>query len=58
MTEHGFLGALLAVAIVVAVAGNLALGYLVYRVYRMSERTEGLIAATYLEAKRALEQHR
>jgi hypothetical protein len=58
MTEHGFLGTLLAVAIVVAVAGNLALGYLVYRVYRMSERTEGLIAATYLEAKRALEQHR
>ena len=58
MTEHGFLATLLAVVIVVAVAGDLALGYLVYRVYRMSERTEGLIAATYLEAKRALEQHR
>ena len=34
------------------------LGYLAYRVYRKSEQTEGLIAATYLEARRALEQHR
>jgi len=58
MTEHGFLATMLAVVIFEALAGNLALGYLVYRVYRMSERTEGLIAATYLEAKRALEQHR
>ena len=58
MTEHGFLATMLAVVIFEALAGNLALGYLVYRVYRMSERTEGLIAATYLEARRALEQHR
>ena len=58
MTEHGFLATMLAVVIFEALAGNLALGYLVYRVYRMSERTEGLVAATYLEARRALEQHR
>jgi hypothetical protein len=58
MTEHGFMTVMLAVVIFEALAGNLALGYLVYRVYRMSERTEGLIAATYLEACKALEQHR
>ena len=58
MTEHSFQSLMLAVVIFEALAGNLALGYLVYRVYRMSERTEGLVAATYLEARRALEQHR
>ena len=49
---------MLVVAIVVGAVGDLMLGYLAYRVYRKSERTEGLIAATYLEARRALEQHR
>ena len=49
---------MLAVVVFEALAGNIVLGYLVYRVYRMSERTEGLTAATYLEARRALEQHR
>jgi hypothetical protein len=58
MTEHGFLAAMLAVSIFAGIAGMSFLGYLTYRVYRMSERTEGLIAATYLEARRALEQHR
>ncbi len=58
MTEHGFMTVMLAVVIFEALAGNLALGYLVYRVYRMSERTEELSAATYLEACKALEQHR
>ena len=57
-TEHGALRALLVFAIVVVVVGMLWLGFLVYRVHRMSERAEALTAATYLEAKRALEQHR
>ena len=56
MTDHGFLAAMLFAAISVGVAGDLVLGYLAYRVYRMSERTEGLIAATYLEAHKALQQ--
>ena len=58
MTEHNFLAAMLVAAIVVGAVGDVLLGYLAYRVYRKSERTEGLIAATYLEARRALEQHR
>ena len=57
-TEHGAIVTLLVLSIVIAVVGMSWLGYLVYRVYRMSERAEGLTAATYLEAKRALEQHR
>lgn len=51
MTEHGFLAAMLGVSIVVGIAGLSFLGALTYRVYRMSERTEGVIAATYLEAR-------
>ena len=58
MTEHGFLATMLAVVIFEAFAGTIALGYLVDRVYRMSERNDRLIAATYLEARRVLEQHR
>lgn len=58
MTEHGFLAVMLVVAIVVAAAGVVIPGYLAYRVYRKSDQLEGLIAATYLEARRALEQHR
>ena len=58
MTEHGFLVVMLVVAIVAGAVGDLMLGYLAYRVYRNSERTEGLIATTYLEARRALELHR
>jgi len=57
-TEHGVLMTLLVFAIVIGIAGMSWLGYLVYCVHRMSERAEGLTAATYLEAKRALEQHR
>ena len=58
MIEHGFFATTLAVVTLVALAGNAALVYLVYRVHSMSERNDRLIAATYLEAKRALEQHR
>jgi len=56
MSDHGFLAAMLFAAIAVGVAGDLILGYLAYRVYKMSERTEDLIAATYLEARKALQQ--
>lgn len=58
MSEHGFLAAMLLVAIVVAAAGVVIPGYLAYRIYRKSDHLEGLIAATYLDARRALEQHR
>ena len=57
-TEHGAIVTLLVLSIVIAVVGMSWLGFLVYRVHRMSERAEGLTAATYLEAKRTLEQHR
>jgi hypothetical protein len=58
MSDHAFLAAMLVVAISIGVIGDLLLGYLAYRVYRMSERSEGLIAATYLEARKALPQQR
>jgi hypothetical protein len=58
MTEHSFQSLMLAVVIFEAFAGNIALAYLVYRVYRISERNDRLVAATYLEARKALEQHR
>jgi hypothetical protein len=57
-TEHGTIMTLLIIGIAVGVAGLLPLAFLGYRVYRLSERAEALTAATYLEAKRALEQHR
>jgi len=56
MSDHSFLATMLFAAIAIGVVGDLLLGYLAYRVYRMSERTEGLIAATYLEARKALQQ--
>jgi hypothetical protein len=34
------------------------LGTLVYRTFRKSERIEGITAATYLEARKLLEQRR
>lgn len=33
-------------------------GYLAYKVFRKSEQLEGILAATYLEARRALSQQR
>ena len=56
MSDHGFLAAMLFAAISIGVIGDLFLAYVAYRVCRMSERTEGLIAATYLEARKALQQ--
>jgi hypothetical protein len=57
-TEHGALRVLLILGLAITVIGMSYLSFLVYRVHRMSERAEALTAATYLEAKRALEQHR
>jgi hypothetical protein len=33
-------------------------GYLAYKVFRRSEQIEGIVAVTYLEARRALSQYR
>lgn len=52
MTEHWFLAAMLGVVGL----ETLAAIYLAYRVYRMSERIEGLTAAVYLEARKILTQ--
>lgn len=52
VTEHWFMIAMLAV---VGLEG-LASIYLVYLVFRKSERIEGLTAAVYLEARKALTQ--
>jgi hypothetical protein len=57
-TEHGALRVLLILGLAITVIGMSYISFLVYRVHRMSERAEALTAATYLEAKRALEQHR
>ena len=58
MIDHGLFATILAMVTLVALAGNAALVCLLYRVHSMSERNDRLIAATYLEARRALEQHR
>jgi hypothetical protein len=54
MTEHGFLAAMLVCAMVQVTF----VGYLVYRVVRKSDHLEGMIAATYLQARTFLEQSR
>lgn len=54
MTEHWFL-ALMLFGVGVETA---YVGYLAYKVYRSSQQIEGLTAATYLEARKALEQAR
>jgi hypothetical protein len=56
MSDHGFLTAMLFAAISIGVVGDLILGYRAYRVYRMSERNERLVEATYLEVRKALQQ--
>lgn len=52
VTEHGILGVLLIFAILQVGF----VGYLVYRVVRKSDPLEGMIAATYLQARKFLEQ--
>ncbi len=50
MTEHGFLAAMLAlVGFEVAM-----LGYLIYRIFQILERVEGVGAATFLEVRKVL----
>jgi len=54
MSEHVFLAAMLA-AVGLEVA---AVGYMAYRVHRISERIEGVGAAVFLEVRRVLAQSR
>lgn len=54
MSEHAFMiGALVVIGFQCAFVG-----FLVFRVYRKSDHLEGIIAATYLEARRALSQYK
>ena len=47
------------VAILVFVGTQVSfVGYLAWRAFRLSQQIEGLTAATHLEARRALTQHR
>jgi hypothetical protein len=47
------------IVILVFVATQVSfVGYLAWRAFRLSQQIEGLTAATYLEARRALTQHR
>lgn len=54
VTEHWFMASILAVNCL----ETLVAIYLAYKVYRRSEQLEGLMAATYLEARRSLERLR
>jgi hypothetical protein len=54
MTEHTFH----AVVLLLVASLNAWVGYLAYRVHRSAERIEGLTAATFLEARKALERSR
>jgi hypothetical protein len=65
MSEHAFLALMLGFAIFETLALAALIGYFLYRVDRKSDRLlsngeqlEGMIAATYLEARRALRQGR
>ena len=53
-SEHGLM-----IAILVFVVSQVSfVGYLAWRAFRLSQQIEGLTAATYLEARRALSQYR
>jgi len=52
MIEHVILGGLLGFAILMVGF----VGYLVYKVERKGDHLEGMIAATYLQARKFLEQ--
>jgi hypothetical protein len=56
MTEHEFLAAMLAFVAAESSVAIVVLVWFAYRVYRGIERIEGLTAATYLEARKALGQ--
>ncbi len=58
MIEHAFMLAMLAFVALLVVVQSAVLGYLTYRVWRGGQQTEAMIAATYLEVRRALSQTR
>ena len=58
MTEHGFLAAMLYGVVFEVLLLGAVLGYYTYRISRKSAQIEGLTAAAYLEARRALTRSR
>jgi hypothetical protein len=58
MTEHAFLAAMLAVGLVMLAIEAAVLGIVSYRISRILERVEGIGAATFLEARKVLDQSR
>ncbi|MBI2205349.1 MAG: hypothetical protein HYU41_15985 [Candidatus Rokubacteria bacterium] len=58
MTEHEFLAAMLGLVAFEVLVGIIVSGYFAYRIHRSSQQIEGLTAATFLEARRALSQPR
>ena len=58
MSDHTFLALLLAVSVLEVLVMSLVLGYFGYQIHKSAERIEGLTAATYLEARKALSQSR
>lgn len=56
MTEHGFLATMLALVAFEVVVVGVVLGYIAYRIFRISERVEGVSAATFLEVRKVLSQ--
>ena len=58
MSEHQFMVAMLAFVATESLVAIVVLVWFGYRVYRGIERIEGLTAATYLDARKALSQSR
>ena len=58
MTDHAFLGAMLALIGLQVLVLGLVLGYFTYRIWRTIERMEGVGAATFLEVRKVLGQSR
>lgn len=58
MTEHEFLAVMLGLVAFEVLVGIIVSGYFAYRIHRSSQQIEGLTAATFLEARRALSQPR
>jgi hypothetical protein len=54
MSDHTILGAMLVFSMILTAF----VGYFAWRAYRLSQRIEGITAAVYLEARRALSQYR
>ena len=54
MSDHAILGAMLVFCMILTTF----VGYLAWRAFRLSQQIEGMTAAVYLEARRALSQYR